>query len=258
MVSKELKAQILANIILQKGKDINKVEIPEECKMDVYIHVGYARIMEGNIYEGINILRKAKEFGYVDFVDNVAKIAFQKIRDKKILDGCKIIRVLEALGYNTDYSKYVSVDDLIDIARMILKDNRLEEGFSLLNLIIRMDDNKSFIPVISEIGYEKISSGDTDMGIKILEKIKDLVGDEALTFLGDYIFNKLKVGEIEFGMELLEKIIPLVGTKYFDHALEIGYQKLAKGEVDTGLQIVEGIKKLGGKVDDTILKAVKG
>ncbi len=257
MVSQNLKAHIIANIIIKKNKDISKVDIPEDCKIQVYSHVGFARIIDGDIYEGINILRKAKDMGGQDFVDSVAEISFKKIREKKILEGCKIIRVLEALGYNTDYSKYVSVDDLIDIARMILKDDRLEEGFAILNLIRKMDD-KTFVPIITEIGYEKIAKGQTETGIKILEKIKELVGEDAIQFLGDYIFNKLKAGDVEFALELLERIVPLVGTKYFEHAAEIGYQKLAKGEVENGLKIIEGIKKLGGEVDETILQVMKG
>lgn len=256
MVSTELKAHIIANIILEKDKDIEQVDIPEDCKLEVYSNVGYAKINRGDIYDGINILRKARDMGGSDFVDTIAKIAFQKIREKKVLEGCKIIRVLEALGYHTDYGKYVSVDDLVDIARMVLKDNRLDEGFSILNLLDKMND-RNFVPVITEIGYEKIAVGKVDEGIKILEKIKELVGEEAIHYLGDYIFNRLKAGDIEFALDLLKKIRPLVGDKYLNHAADIGYQKIAKGDVQDGMEILEGIKKLGGELDESILAIMK-
>ena len=255
MVSVELKAHIIANIIIKKKKDIEQVSIPEDCKLQVYSNVGYAKVMQGEIYEGINILRKAKDMGGKDFIAPVAKIAFKKIRERRIAEGSKIIRILEALGYRTDYEQFISIDDIIDIARMVLKDNRLEEGFSLLNLLMRMN-TRSFVPIITEIGYEKIVAGETETGIKILEKVKELVGDEAIQFLGDYIFNRLKSGDVEMGLQLLGRIASIVGDKYLAHAAEIGYQKIAKGDVELGIRIIDGVKKLGGQVDESILQVV--
>jgi len=256
MVTLEMKAHILANIIIQKNKDIEKVDIPNDCKVDVYKHVGYARILSGEIYEGITILRKSDALGGEDFMDSVVKIAFEKIREKRILEGAKIIKVLEALGYQPDYTRFINPDTLVDIAKLMLKDSRIEEAFSLLSLVFRMG-NRAFIPMTTEVALEKISTDDIDIGILMLRRLQELVGDDALQYLGDYIYNRLKAGEVEFGIELLRRLMPLAGKKYFAHALDIGYQKIAKGEVEVGMEIVQGIKQLGGDVDENILNIMK-
>jgi hypothetical protein len=254
-MDKNLKANIIANVILSKDKDILKTEIPADVRAEVYKIVGYAKVVNGDVYTGIEILQKCKDLGGEDFIFNIAKIGFEKIKEKEIKTGMKILRIVEQLTNKVDFNDLANTEELTDIARQVIKDDMLDDGFELLDLINKMG-GKAYVPLVSDIGYSKISDGNTETGIRILSKLKDLAGEYALSYLGDYIFNKLKAGEIDFGLDLLEKIIPIVGKRYFDHALNIGYQKIAKGDVENGLRIVEGVKALGGHVDETISQLI--
>ncbi|MEM4260447.1 MAG: hypothetical protein QXG00_04380 [Candidatus Woesearchaeota archaeon] len=255
-MDKNLKANIIANIILSKNKDILKMQVPDDVKLEVYKIVGYAKIVNGDVYSGIEILQKCKDMGGEDFLINTAKIGFEKIREKEIKLGMKILKIVEQLTNKVDFNDIANTEDLTDIARLVIKEERLEEGFELLELINKMG-GKAYIPLVSDIGYNKISDGNVDIGVKILTKLKELGGEYALSYLGEYIYNKLKAGEIDFALEVLEKIVPIVGKRYFDHAMNIGYQKIAQGDVESGMRIVDGIKRLGGQVDETIYQFIE-
>jgi hypothetical protein len=255
-MDKTLKANIIANIILSKDRDIFKTDIPEDIKADVYKTVGYAKVVNGDIYTGIEILQKCKDMGGDDFIFNIAKIGFEKIREKDIKTGMKILRIVEQLSNKVNFNDIASLEDLTDIAKNLVKESKLDDGFDLLDLIHKMG-GRAYLPIITDLGYTKISEGNIEVGVQILTKIKDLAGEYALNYLGEYIFNRLKAGEIEFGLELLERIMPIVGKRYFEHAINIGYQKIAKGDVENGLRIVEGVKRLGAEVDDMIFKFIE-
>lgn len=255
-MDKNLKANIIANVVLSKNKDILKMQVPEDVKLEVYKIVGYAKIVNGEVYEGIEILQRCKDMGGDDFIINTAKIGFEKIREKQIKLGMKIIKIIEQLTNKVDFNDFANTEDLTDIARLVINEEKLDDGFELLDLINRMG-GKAYIPLVSDIGYSKISDGNIEIGVKILSKLKELGGEYALSYLGEYIFNKLKAGEIDFALDLLEKIVPIVGKRYFDHAMNIGYQKIAQGDVENGMRIVEGVKRLGGQVDETIYQFIE-
>ena len=246
------KTTLIANLIISKGKDVELISIPEHIKVDIYLKVGFKKVENGEIEDGLDILEKARTLGCTeDYVTKMTLLGVQLLKERSTKEGLNIIRSLQDRGYLVNLKGVMNYSDLTESARMLLKDNNLEDGFNILDIMIR-DGDKTFIPRIAEIGYEKITHDQVDVGVQILRRIKEIGGTESIVFLRYFIYNNFKLGNIETSMRIIDEVKPFADNSYVSSVLEIGYQKILHGDAIVGAEIVKVMEGKGVDIDPEI------
>lgn len=247
------KSKILANLIIQKGIDVFTASIPKENDKTVKVIVGIEYIKRGEIQRGLNILERVKSNYGQDFLEEVIRIATDKLSHRNNSEAIRILEELQKRNYNIDYEKHFNATELIELARNSVMARDFELFQRICGLVYHMGGQDG-LQALNDIAYKLVTDEETfELGMDVIDIIKSYSKENIVRRLKDVILNMLKRGDLDFGLKILSRTAMLTDKVYLPSVVELGYQKIAQGKTEEGVRILKFAKSLGAQVDESVL-----